>query len=82
MSSSSPRSSKSACTSSPDPSSFVTRPYADLNGDGAVNFSDLNLVIGQFGQTGSNLIGDVNRDGVVNFSDLNDLLANYGTVAN
>lgn len=69
-------------TISPDPSSFVTRPYADLNGDGAVNFSDLNLVIGQFGQTGSNLIGDVNRDGVVNFSDLNDLLANYGTVAN
>ena len=69
-------------TISPDPSSFVTRPYGDQNGDGTVNFQDLNLVLSQFGQAGSNLIGDVNRDGVVNFQDLNIVLGNFGNTPN
>lgn len=69
-------------TISPDPSTFVTRPYADQNGDGTVNFSDLNLVLSQFGQSGSSLIGDVNRDGTVNFSDINAVLSNFGNTPN
>ncbi len=50
----------------------------DANGDDAVNFLDLNIVLGQFGQSGSGLAGDVTGDGVVNFVDLNLVLSNFG----
>ncbi len=53
---------------------FVPCP-GDLNGDDAVNFADLNLVLAFFGQTGPVLPGDANGDGVVNFADLNIVLA-------
>jgi hypothetical protein len=51
----------------------------DANGDGLVNFTDLNAVLTSFGQSvppGTG--GDVNDDGVVDFSDLNEVLANFG----
>jgi formylglycine-generating enzyme required for sulfatase activity len=51
----------------------------DANGDGVVNFTDLNAVLTSFGQSvppGTG--GDVNDDGVVNFTDLNEVLANFG----
>ena len=51
----------------------------DTNGDGVVNFADLNTVLSQFGQTGQGLAGDVNNDGVVNFADLNGTLTNFGS---
>lgn len=60
------------------PSSFRTRLLGDVNGDGAVTFQDLNIVLGQFGQTGTGLVGDANGDGVVNFSDLNIVLSDFG----
>ncbi len=50
----------------------------DANGDRVVNFADLNIVLGQFGQTGPGLAGDVNGDNVVNFADLNLVLSNFG----
>jgi hypothetical protein len=50
----------------------------DTNGDGIVNFTDLNTVLAQFGQSAPDLSGDVNDDGIVNFSDLNIVLANFG----
>lgn len=55
----------------------------DANGDGLVNFTDLNVVLGSFGQTGAPgapgaIPGDINADGVVNFADLNEVLANFG----
>ena len=53
----------------------------DTNGDGVVNFADLNTVLTQFGQTGAGLAGDVNDDGVVNFADLNVVLTNFGQTA-
>jgi hypothetical protein len=52
----------------------------DTNGDNLVNFADLNLVLGNFGQSGPNVIGDVNHDGVVNFADLNIVLSFFGSV--
>lgn len=52
--------------------------YGDVNGDGVVNFADLNIVLSQFGQSGAGLQGDVNGDGTVNFADLNIILSNYG----
>ncbi len=51
---------------------------ADTNGDGVVNFTDLNAVLGSYGDTGANLPGDVNGDGAVDFADLNEVLSNFG----
>ncbi len=51
----------------------------DTNGDNIVNFTDLNTVLSEFGQTGSGFAGDVNGDDVVNFTDLNIVLSNFGT---
>ncbi len=50
----------------------------DANGDRVINFQDLNIVLGQFGQSGPGLAGDVTGDGTVNFSDLNLVLSNFG----
>jgi hypothetical protein len=63
----------------PEVATFRTRFETDLNSDGSVNFADLNLVLAQFGQSGSNLIGDANKDGVVNFTDLNMVLGTFGS---
>ncbi|MGP1309568.1 MAG: SUMF1/EgtB/PvdO family nonheme iron enzyme [Phycisphaerales bacterium] len=52
---------------------------ADANGDGFVNFADLNAVLAGFGQSGEAMPGDVNRDGVVDFVDLNEVLGAFGT---
>jgi hypothetical protein len=47
-----------------------------------VNFTDLNAVLGAFGQTGAGIPADVNGDGVVNFSDLNQVLGAFGADCN
>jgi hypothetical protein len=55
----------------------------DLNGDGVVNFADLNLVLSNFGASGEPgaTPGDANGDGLVNFIDLNIVLGNFGAGA-
>lgn len=76
------------------PAGSVTEPYeaalfigpgktlaADINDDGVVNFLDLNIVLSEFGQTGTGLAGDVNGDGIVNFLDLNEVLSFFGQSA-
>ncbi|MBX3352385.1 MAG: hypothetical protein KF684_05580 [Phycisphaeraceae bacterium] len=55
---------------------------ADTNGDNVVNFSDLNVVLSAFGQTGPGNPADVNNDGAVNFSDLNAVLSEFGIDCN
>ncbi len=50
----------------------------DANGDGLVDFRDLNIVLTCFGQTGD-VQGDFNNDGLVTFADLNILLSNYNS---
>lgn len=59
----------------------------DTNNDGVVNFTDLNNVLGFFGQSGVDITGnvgpDANNDGVpddnaVNFTDLNLVLSGFG----
>ncbi len=56
----------------------------DTNGDGVVNFADLNIVLGAFGlsagQPGFVPGADLNGDGAVNFADLNIVLSNFGAV--
>lgn len=51
----------------------------DLNGDGAVNSGDLDLVRGNWGTAGPE--GDANGDGAVNSGDLDIVRANWGATA-
>jgi type V secretory pathway adhesin AidA len=50
----------------------------DINGDGQINFSDLSLLLNDYGKTGTGLFTDLNGDGQVNFNDLSLLLSSYG----
>jgi len=54
----------------------------DANGDGLVDFNDLSIVLGAFGQSGAGLPGDLNGDGQVDFADLSIVLGNFGTDCN
>jgi hypothetical protein len=54
----------------------------DTNGDGLVNFTDLNAVFADFGLIGHGSPGDLNDDGLVNFADLNSVLSAFGTSCN
>ncbi len=51
----------------------------DVDGDGEVGFNDLNLLLGEYGQSGAGLSGDLDGDGDVDFADLNTVLGAYGT---
>jgi hypothetical protein len=62
-----------------DSVSLVAPCPGDTNGDGVVNFTDLNAVLSAFGQSGAGLPADLNGDGVVNFADLNQVLSAFGT---
>ena len=50
----------------------------DLTGDCVVGFSDLNIVVATFGQSGAGVLGDADGDQVVGFSDLNIVLVQFG----
>ncbi len=50
----------------------------DANGDSVVDFTDLNIVLASYGQTGAGLEGDLDGNGTVDFADLNEVLANFG----
>jgi hypothetical protein len=55
----------------------------DINGDGVINFADLNAVLTCFGVSGEPCLGsDVDNNGQVDFSDLNIVLTNFGTACN
>ncbi|MCL2045428.1 MAG: dockerin type I domain-containing protein [Oscillospiraceae bacterium] len=51
----------------------------DINNDGIINASDLNLFIASFGSSPpTNALADINGDNVVNASDLNIFISNFG----
>lgn len=62
--------------------SLVVAPACpgDANGDGVVDFVDLNHVLTDYGAVGPGLIGDLDGDGDCDFVDLNIVLANYGVI--
>jgi len=56
------------------------RPCAgDTNFDRAINFADINIVLGEFNQSGPCLRGDLDGNGVINFADLNIVLGNFNS---
>ncbi len=67
--------------SSPTPSPTATSVVADLNADGKVNLLDFNLLLRDFGKTGSSgfIKADITNDGIVNLFDFNVLLQHFGT---
>lgn len=52
----------------------------DANGDGLVDFNDLNITLGQYSTNGPGLGGDFNGDQQVSFADLNILLSRFNTL--
>ncbi|MCC6358994.1 MAG: hypothetical protein IT450_09635 [Phycisphaerales bacterium] len=52
----------------------------DIDGDHAVDISDLSTLLSQFGSTGTGMSGDLDGDGDVDISDLTTLLSNFGTI--
>lgn len=52
---------------------------ADANGDGFVDFFDLNIVLSFYGRVSPALPGDLDRDGDCDFIDLNIVLSAFGT---
>lgn len=49
----------------------------DVNGDGAVDFLDLNIVLSAFNTSGDVVPGDLDLDGDVDFADLNLVLNSF-----
>ena len=52
--------------------------HADLNQDGKVDIFDYNLLVANFGKTGTNLVGDIDNNGKVDIFDYNILVGNFG----
>lgn len=50
----------------------------DIDGDSAVTFADLNILLGDYGAAGSGLVADLTGDGAVDFDDLNLMLSYFG----
>ena len=46
----------------------------DVNGDGTVNITDINMVINMILSGTYNEVGDLNGDGTVNIGDINALI--------
>lgn len=55
---------------------------ADLNGDGAINISDLLILLGDFGCNDSACSGDATGDGMTNVEDVLALLGAFGEACN
>ncbi len=54
----------------------------DANGDGLINFADLNTVLAQFNTPGANQSGDFDLDGDVDFADLNTVISGFNSACN
>ncbi len=55
---------------------------ADVNGDGTVDFADLNIVLSEYNTSAPGSPADVDQDGDVDFADLNLVLSAYNAPCN
>ena len=65
-------------TSTPTPTPTPVGKLGDVNHDGKVDIFDYNILVANFGKTGSAVTGDINHDGKVDIFDYNILVANFG----
>ena len=71
---------QSAChssSSSPTPSPPAPKP-GDLNSDNKVDIFDYNVLVGDFGKIGSNLVSDIDKNNKVDIFDYNILVGEFG----
>ncbi len=58
---------------------FTRSCPSDTNGDGIVNFADLNTILSNFGASDASIACiDGNNDNIINFADLNAVLSAFG----
>jgi len=57
---------------------FPTPKTGDLNNDNKVDIFDYNLLVGNFGRTGSGIVGDIDNNSRVDIFDYNSLVGNFG----
>jgi hypothetical protein len=55
-----------------------TPKTGDLNNDNKVDIFDYNIIVGNFGKTGSGIAGDIDANGKVDIFDYNLLVGNFG----
>jgi hypothetical protein len=55
----------------------VSKP-GDLNGDTKVDINDYNLLMANFGKTGTGIVGDIDGNGKVDIFDYNILVGSFG----
>jgi len=64
-----------------NPKSFslaAVRKQGDLNNDNRVDIFDYNILVGNFGRTGSGIVGDIDSNNKVDIFDYNTLVGNFG----
>jgi hypothetical protein len=64
-------------SASPSPSPSPLKP-GDLDGNNKVDIFDYNILLTNFGKTGTGILGDLDNSGKVNIFDYNILLTNFG----
>jgi hypothetical protein len=65
--------------STPNPTSTPIFITGDLDSDGKIDLADYQLLVTNFGKTGSNLLGDIDKNDKVDIFDYNLFLTNYPT---
>ena len=63
---------------SASPSPIASVKTGDIDGNGKVDIFDYNVLLTNFGKTGTNLQGDFDKNGKVDIFDYNTLITNFG----
>ncbi len=58
--------------------SYILHKTGDIDGDGIIGMKDFNMLMVNWGKSGSSMNGDVNGDQKVDLSDFNILMVNWG----
>jgi hypothetical protein len=65
-------------TPTPTPTPLPVSLPGDIDGDGKVGIFDYNILVGNFGKTGSGIPADIDGNGKIDIFDYNILVGNFG----
>jgi hypothetical protein len=65
-------------TATPTPTPTTSPIPGDIDKNGKVDIFDYNILVGNFGKTGTGIQGDLDNNGTVNIFDYNTLVTNFG----